>query len=120
MPPPPPPAPVVCDGGQANYLDLRIGPPLGITVGSEGPHWPQNCVALQPGSSVLLYTDGLLDAYAVAGSGEIGISELVAAVAGCTRTSGPAESWIESLVGAAPNPSIDDTAVVVLTAKPGG
>jgi hypothetical protein len=36
-----------------------------------------------------------------------------------TRSGEPPNAWLPRLLGAAPNESIDDTAVVVLTTNPG-
>jgi serine phosphatase RsbU (regulator of sigma subunit) len=113
------PAPIVCVDGEPHYPQLSVGPPLGVHVPGElGHRWPDNALAVTPGVSVLLYTDGLLDAYAVdARSDSLGISELVDAVQTCMSAGGPARTWIPSLVGSAPRESIDDTAVVVLTVE---
>jgi CheY-like chemotaxis protein len=116
------PAPVVCDGDAPRYLDVGVGPPLGVQLPpglADG--WPDNRVPLPPASSVVLYTDGLLEAYSVeVGAESLGITELVVAVDGCLRSGEPATSWISALVGGAPRESVDDTAVVVLTTKPVG
>jgi len=63
---------------------------------------------------VLLYTDGLLDAYAEAGADSLGIAELVDAVDKCIREGGDAQTWLPNLVGRAPREAADDTAAVVL------
>jgi serine phosphatase RsbU (regulator of sigma subunit) len=113
------PAPIMCVDGEPHYPDLAVGPPLGVQL----PHgltssWPDNPLTAAPGTSVLLYTDGLLDAYSVDNqSGSLGITELVAALHTCMRDGGPARTWIPALVGSAPRESIDDTAVVVLTVE---
>jgi serine phosphatase RsbU (regulator of sigma subunit) len=79
--------------------------------------WADNTVPTPPGSSVLLYTDGLLDAYSPdGGSNTLGIDELVSAVENCLRA-GDVPSWISRLVGSAPRQSVDDTAVVVLSVE---
>jgi serine phosphatase RsbU (regulator of sigma subunit) len=113
------PAPILCDNGQTRYPDLFVGPPLGIRLGDGGATgWVDNTLAVPPGTSVLLYTDGLLDAYAANGpSASLGITELVDAVETCMRAGGPARTWISTLVGGAPRESIDDTAVVVLSVE---
>jgi serine phosphatase RsbU (regulator of sigma subunit) len=116
------PAPVLCAGDTPRYLDLLVGPPLGVQLppGLVGG-WPDNRVPMPAASSVLLYTDGLLEAYSIdATSDSLGISELVAGVRACTRSGEPAASWISSLVGNAPRESVDDTAAVVLTTRPFG
>ena len=69
---------------------------------------------------MLLYTDGLLDAYAVEASTEsLGIEELVGALDRCLREGVDAETWLPRLVGRAPREAIDDTAAVVLTVADG-
>jgi hypothetical protein len=80
------------------------------------PGWPETVVSLDPGSSLILYTDGLLDAYAAASDDKsLGIGELVTAVTSCAVEGALASAWIPTIVDRAPNPSLDDTAVVVLT-----
>ena len=73
---------------------------------------------LEPGSSLLLYSDGLLEAYQADPADEsLGIDALVAAMADATRTQAPPSSWIAGLVAGAPRESVDDTAAVVLTSR---
>jgi serine phosphatase RsbU (regulator of sigma subunit) len=109
------PAPIVCDAEAPRYPELRVGAPLGVRVPGVGSGWPANRLSSQPGTSVLLYTDGLLDAYTTGIDSEsLGITELVAAVQRCMSDGGDAKTWISSLVASAPRDSIDDTAVVVL------
>jgi serine phosphatase RsbU (regulator of sigma subunit) len=109
------PAPIVCADGAPRYPELAVGPPLGVQP-TGAPAWPDTELPAPPGTSVLLYTDGLLDAYtADAESASLGITELLAALGACMRAGGAARTWIPSLVGSAPRESIDDTAVVVLT-----
>lgn len=119
------PAPLRCAHGETKYLDVEVGPPLGV----EAPGavaaaryattgWPETKAALDPGSSLILYTDGLLDAYAaLADDSSLGIDELVGAVTRCALDGGAVASWIPSIVGTAPNESVDDTAVVVITTR---
>ncbi|MCU1658898.1 MAG: Response regulator receiver protein [Pseudonocardiales bacterium] len=119
------PAPLRCAHGKTTYLDVEIGPPLGVEApGAEdatryaSTGWPETKSSLDPGSSLILYTDGLLDAYAVlADDASLGIEELVTAVTRCAIDGGAVASWIPSIVGSAPNASIDDTAVVVITTR---
>jgi serine phosphatase RsbU (regulator of sigma subunit) len=119
------PAPLRCAHGKTMYLDVEVGPPLGVEPpGAEAASrfdstsWPESRASLDPGSSLILYTDGLLDAYAVLNDdSSFGIDELVAAVTRCVADGGAVASWIPSIVGAAPNQSIDDTAVVVITTR---
>jgi serine phosphatase RsbU (regulator of sigma subunit) len=110
------PAPVLCVDGNPSYPDLAVGPPLGISVPHAAGSWPSSEFATPPGMTVLLYTDGLLDAYAVDDkSDSLGIVELVDATRICLNGGSAAAAWISQLVGDAPRKSIDDTAVVVLT-----
>ena len=55
------PAPVICAGPDARYPDLAVGPPLGVAVPGVEPSWPGTEISLSAASSVLLYTDGLLE-----------------------------------------------------------
>ena len=111
------PAPILCVDGACSYPDLAVGPPLGVNVpGVPANGWPETTLAAPPGTSVLLYTDGLLDAYAVDESPDsLGMDELVAAVQTCMRGREAAPGWISRLLADAPSESVDDTAVVVLT-----
>jgi phosphoserine phosphatase RsbU/P len=53
------PAPVVATGdGPGRYLDLAVGPPLGIAPSR--PH-PTTTVELPPGAVICFYTDGLIE-----------------------------------------------------------
>jgi serine phosphatase RsbU (regulator of sigma subunit) len=123
------PAPLLCTHGKTSYLDVEVGPPLGVDpAAAANPGWartggrPQTSALLSPGSSLILYTDGLLDAYArLADGGSLGIDEFVTAVDACAAGGGAVSSWIPSLLGGAPNQSVvDDTAVVVITAESDG
>jgi serine phosphatase RsbU (regulator of sigma subunit) len=112
------PAPIVAVDGEARYLDVRVGPPLGVHLAGTRMQWPDTVAELAAGSSVVLYSDGLLDAYAGAHtSSSLGIEELVDAVGQRARTGQPPDCWISALVTGAPLDSIDDTAAVVLTTK---
>ncbi len=115
------PAPIVCADGVSRYLDAAVGPPLGMGLTDAGTGWPERVVALGPGSSVVLYTDGLLEAYAdSAAPDSIGIEALVDAVSSCSADDAPPAEWMPSLLSTAPRESVDDTALVVLSvAAPG-
>lgn len=122
------PAPLLCADGKTTYLDVEVGPPLGLErvtpVREEWQAtggWPQSRSLLPAGASLILYTDGLLDAYAaVLGEPDsgLGIEQLIAAVDQCACEDGEVASWIPSLVTGAPRESVDDTAVVVITLRP--
>lgn len=119
------PAPLICTEGKTTYLDVQVGPPLGVeapgaaVAESRKPTWPETHVELAGDASLIMYTDGLLDAYVhLTDDASLGIDELVDAVTTCIAEGGAIGSWIPSLVGAAPNSSLDDTAVVVITVRP--
>jgi serine phosphatase RsbU (regulator of sigma subunit) len=112
------PAPIVrAADGSYHYPKLRVGPPLGIhQPGSAADSWPENRLDTAPNTTLLLYTDGLLDAYAPdSPSDSLGIDELVTAVQTCSSSGDAAPTWISRVVGTAPRESVDDTAVVVLS-----
>jgi serine phosphatase RsbU (regulator of sigma subunit) len=119
------PAPLVCSDGRASYLAPEVGPPLGIegfTASErrwpETGGWPVTCAKLAPGASLVLYTDGLLDAYRVpADSASLGIDELLEATGEAVASGAAIESWLPTIVGSAPVRSFDDTAVVVITVR---
>jgi len=108
------PAPLLCADGFSRYLDVKVGPPLGVETVSSG--WPETRLELTPGSSLLLYTDGLLDGYRPHDNGpSLGVPELINATDSCVLEGGVVESWLPDLVERAPTRHDDDTAVVVLT-----
>jgi serine phosphatase RsbU (regulator of sigma subunit) len=117
------PAPLRCAHGKTMYLDVEVGRPIGVEAPGAATAaskmvagWPETVVSLDPGSSLVLYTDGLLDAYAtVSDDKSLGIDELVAAVTSCAMEGALASAWIPTIVDRAPNQSLDDTAVVVIT-----
>jgi serine phosphatase RsbU (regulator of sigma subunit) len=119
------PAPLVCVDGKTTYLETEVGPPLGIPLGldgrwSETGGWPETRGELPAGSSLVLYTDGLLDAYAPAEQATgLGIEELIDATDACAAHGEAAASWIPTVVGNAPARSVDDTAIVVITRQGG-
>lgn len=121
------PPPLVCSPATSAYLDLQVGPPLGVEglTGAarrwpETGGWPVTRAELAPGSSLILYTDGLLDAYRVPASrSSLGVDELLDATNAAIASGAPVSSWIPAIVGSAPTRSADDTAVVVLTVSSG-
>ena len=113
------PAPIMCADGQSQYLDVKVGTPLGLEGLSEaGDVWPETAVELTPGSSLILYTDGLLDGYRPQDDGpSLGVPELLAATDSCVLEGGAVTSWLPHLVNTAPSRHDDDTAVVVLSRR---
>jgi serine phosphatase RsbU (regulator of sigma subunit) len=118
------PAPLLYAEGKTTYLDVAVGPPLGleriVADGQGRGSWQHTRTLLHPGASLILYTDGLLDAYAPDGDGRsLGIEEFVSAVDHCAGAGGSVSTWIPALVTGAPRESVDDSAVVVVTLHAG-
>lgn len=119
------PAPLVAAAGRAAYLDPDIGPPLGIEglTGAarrwpDSGGWPASRTLLSPGSALILYTDGLLDAYRVPSNrASLGVDELLEATSAAVADGRPVSSWLPTIVGSAPVRSLDDTAVVAITVR---
>jgi serine phosphatase RsbU (regulator of sigma subunit) len=117
------PPPLLCSASGSAYLAPEVGPPLGVEglTGAtrrwpETGGWPVWCTRVEPGSSLILYTDGLLDAYRIpANRKSLGVDELLDATSTALASGESVSSWIPTIVGTAPTRSADDTAVVVLT-----
>ncbi|WP_375490601.1 PP2C family protein-serine/threonine phosphatase [uncultured Jatrophihabitans sp.] len=109
------PAPLLNAHGRTDYLEVRVGQPLGLTRTPDSSFWPATTVPVDSGTTVVLYSDGLLDAHFDAAGDGIGVPGLVAAVDRHLASGAPAEAWLPDLVGLAPRNSVDDKAVVVLT-----
>lgn len=117
------PPPLLNAGGATEYLDVVVGPPLGVErvapfrSGVGGSLWPATVTPLPTDSSLVLYTDGLLECYRdPADRASLGVEELLRA-ASLSLGRGAVSTWIPTLLGKAPRTSADDTAVVVLTLK---
>jgi serine phosphatase RsbU (regulator of sigma subunit) len=111
------PPPLRCTDGVASYVDVAFGPPLGIRDEAH-PGWPVTSTQLPAGSSLLLYTDGLLDAYRQVDSlTSVGLDELLE-VTTQSLSSGPSlDELLEAVVSRAPMQAADDTALVVLSVR---
>ena len=110
------PPPMRCVDGVASYLDVTFGPPLGIR--DEQPHsgWPITRTELVPGSALLLYTDGLLDAYRQVDSlTSVGLDELLEVTTKALTAGEWLQDLLETIVTEAPMQAVDDTALVVLS-----
>jgi len=110
------PPPMCCLDGAASYLDVTFGPPLGIR--DEQPHsgWPITRTELVPGSALLLYTDGLLDAYRQVDSlTSVGLDELLEVTTKALTAGERLQDLLETIVTEAPMQAVDDTALVVLS-----
>jgi hypothetical protein len=75
-------------------------------------------VRLGGGATVILYTDGLLDAYRVATNrASLGTDELLEATRNALTSGGEISDWLATIVASAPSRSVDDTAVMALTLR---
>jgi len=109
------PAPILAGPNGTVYAGVTAAPPLGVAPLSE---WPATTVAVPPRASVLLYTDGLLDAYVPDGATDsIGVDELVSAVEECRAAGAAVERWLPRVIAHAPRPAADDVAAVMLTPR---
>jgi serine phosphatase RsbU (regulator of sigma subunit) len=110
------PPPFRCADRTASYLDVAVGPPLGVPDDVTDARWPVTRTQLSPGSSLVLYTDGLLEAYRRPDSlTSVGLDELLEVATAALSTGEPVEGLISTVVGQAPARAADDTALVVLT-----
>lgn len=109
------PNPIIRSSAAAAQLDAPVGPPLGLDerLLGEAPNWPAHRFTLQADDALLLYTDGLLDAYAT--DEDLGESGLVGAAAVHLQGSQPESDWVLDLLDHAPHHVQDDIAAVVLS-----
>jgi serine phosphatase RsbU (regulator of sigma subunit) len=111
------PAPILCNGASARYLDVRVGPPLGVesrSLPDIADRWPSTSLMVDPGDALILYSDGLLDAHALDATG-LGIERLIERISAHLATGEPVRAWLPTIVAAAPRQSTDDVALVVLS-----
>ena len=107
-----PPALVVAPDGSARYLEQPASVPMGVL---DGPRYPQHTVVLERGSTLVLYTDGLVeDPTEVL---DVGLERLLAAARG---TEPDVEALCEGLLeqGLAPmarHP--DDVTLLIMRAQ---
>ena len=110
------PPPMRCVDGVASYLDVTFGPPLGIRDEQSHSGWPITRTELVPGSALLLYTDGLLDAYRQVDSlTSVGLDELLEVTTKALTAGEWLQDLLETIVTEAPMQAVDDTALVVLS-----
>jgi anti-sigma regulatory factor (Ser/Thr protein kinase) len=103
---------VIGPDGEAHYLETAHNPPLGVF---ESPDHLETTVELSPGSTIVLYTDGLVEERGV--SIDRGLEAL--RLAASQDTCHPAElcdRLVESML--AIHPANDDIAVLALRALP--
>lgn len=110
------PPPMRCTGDAAAYLEVASGPPLGISDVESAEDWPVSHAQLDAGESLVIYTDGLLDAYRkVDDRSSVGLDELVAVTGEALAGGARLEELLTTVVTSAPTQAVDDTAMVVLT-----
>lgn len=109
------PAPLLLRGGEVNPIG-RAGTILGIL---QDPSLVDDVIELEPGDTVLFYTDGLTDAHAPARM--LSTEELSAELAKCGGMSPPeVAAYIEALaLEGSDSPPRDDIAIVVLALESG-
>ena len=99
-----PPLLAVPENG-ASFLDAAGGPPLGVRAGGV---WRETTTKLPVGSTLLLYTDGLIrDAKSL----DVGMTRLLSAFAG--GPTAPAEAVLDMVTGLLPPHAPDDAVVLV-------
>ena len=114
------PPPLLCLDGSASYLDVSFGPPLGVRDEHPSPDWPVTRSTLAPGSALILYTDGLLDAYRQIDSlTSVGLDELLEITSEALALGDELDDLLETIVAKAPLRATDDTALVVLRVDDG-
>jgi serine phosphatase RsbU (regulator of sigma subunit) len=109
------PPPLLCTEQVTSYLDVAFGPPLGIRDEQPQREWPITQTQLAPGAALVLYTDGLLDAYRQVDSlTSVGLDELLEVASAALAEEDTLDDLLETIVARAPMRAVDDTALVVL------
>jgi integral membrane sensor domain MASE1/anti-sigma regulatory factor (Ser/Thr protein kinase) len=103
-----PPPLVVAEGGKTSYLEEGLGSPLGCDA--DPP--VETSLRLVPGSTLLLFTDGLVEKRGV--SIQEGLERLETLAAGCEQ---PIETFCERLLGSMVKGVISDD-VALLAIRP--
>jgi anti-sigma regulatory factor (Ser/Thr protein kinase) len=106
--------PILRHAGDASPLHVRLGPPLGVVPDTE---YLDTTVLMPPGSTLLLYTDGLVEDHRV--SIDQGLAELCAALTALPSTD-PAiivDHVLASDIG--PRPRRDDVALLAIGVNEG-
>lgn len=111
------PQPLLRDpGGRVHVLDLAGGPLLGVDPSAV---YPTTSVPLPPGSVLVFYTDGLIERPGT--DIDDALAELADRLAhGPGGPGEPLEALADALLGDAPSPRGDDTALLLLRAAHDG
>jgi GAF domain-containing protein len=96
---------VVASRGRGEWLGIADGPPLGV---SDADAWPGAERVLEPGSRVVLFTDGLIERRAE--PLDAGIDRVAAVAASAPDV----ERLCETTLVQAPAPRVDDLALIAL------
>jgi serine phosphatase RsbU (regulator of sigma subunit) len=101
------PPPLLVRDGEARYLDVAPGPPVGVFPDAS---WATTEVDLEPGDLIIGFTDGLVE---VRGEViDVGLERFRASVLPLVRSSGDAPSLADAIARAVTDPG-DDLAVLV-------
>ena len=111
------PPPLHCVDRVVTYLDVAVGPPLGVHDEAADARWPVTRTALTRGSSLVLFTDGLLEAYRRPESQtSVGLDELLDVATAALSSGEPVEQLVTTVVGHAPaRAASEHRGLVVLT-----
>ena len=93
-------------GAEPCFLDGVGGPPLGVR---RGEVWRESTTQLPPGSTLVLYTDGLVRDR---GSLDAGMGHVLTALAGGAPATAP-DAVADLLAGLVPEQPLDDTVLLV-------
>ncbi|MGW1838591.1 SpoIIE family protein phosphatase [Streptomyces sp. BBFR2] len=108
--------PLVRDGsGHVDWPEIRGGLPLGVATAFGHDHFPETQLFLEPGSTLLLCSDGLVEQPGQDIS--LGIDALTAAVRAGPEELGPLADQLAELLWSAPG-SEDDLALLLLRRLP--
>ncbi|HWU08426.1 MAG TPA: SpoIIE family protein phosphatase [Streptomyces sp.] len=111
-----PPPLLITAGGQTRFLEAGHGPLLGLSSALHmGLGWPDARADLPPGSTLLLYTDGLVESRSR--DIEAGLATLRRHAAALARRD--VEDFLDELLNRI-DPSGDDVALLVLRIPPAG
>jgi serine phosphatase RsbU (regulator of sigma subunit) len=116
------PPPLLMVGGSVSALPVEPTPPMGIDAWvSTADRWRLRELRRPAGGSLLMYTDGLIDAHSEAGAGRFGVeglAALVAEVVGRPSATSPlrlVDAVVSAVQAADRGRSEDDIAVVHLS-----
>lgn len=100
------------------FLAGKPGPPLGII---KEARWPETSVDLEPGASVLTYTDGIHEGRVGEDGERLGLAGLADLAGGLARSTAPdalLETLVERVQALHGGPVPDDIAMLLITPKP--